>query len=94
MWTIKKLQIQKDADVMGTYTSEDILAELDILSTTQRDGSVSKMAERALLRLQEKLDGYEDGVCLSTSGHINYLIQSATDIRNLSCLFPGWQPWI
>jgi ataxia telangiectasia mutated family protein len=94
MWTIRTLQIQKDTDIIGTYASDDILAELDSLATTQREGSVSKMADRALLRLQEKLDGYEEGVGLSTSGHINYLIQSATDIRNLSCLFPGWQPWI
>nr|QSX72307.1 ATM kinase [Halisarca dujardinii] len=98
MWTLKTGQIQpsckEDADLLATYASGDILAELDSLAATQREGSVSKMADRALLRLQEKLDGYEEGVSLSTSGHINVLIQMATSIENLSCLFPGWQPWI
>ena len=56
--------------------------------------STNKMAERVLLRLQEKLEGIEDGVPLSISGQVNHLIQEATDPANLCVLFPGWQPWI
>ena len=56
--------------------------------------STNKMAERVLLRLQEKLEGIEDGVPLSISGQVNHLIQEATDPANLCSLFPGWQPWI
>ena len=56
--------------------------------------STNKMAERVLLRLQEKLEGIEDGVPLSISGQVNHLIQEATDPANLCRLFPGWQPWI
>ena len=56
--------------------------------------STNKMAERVLLRLQEKLEGIEDGVPLSISGQVNHLIQEATDPDNLCRLFPGWQPWI
>ena len=52
------------------------------------------MAERVLIRLQEKLEGIEDGVPLSVSGQVNHLIQEATDPNNLCMLFPGWQPWI
>ncbi len=54
----------------------------------------NKMAERVLLRLQEKLGGIEDGVPLSVNGQVNRLIQEATDPTNLCVLFPGWQPWI
>lgn len=64
-------------------------------SMADREGSsTNKMAERVLLRLQEKLEGIEDGVPLSISGQVNHLIQEATDPANLCLLFPGWQPWI
>ena len=56
--------------------------------------STNKMAERVLIRLQEKLEGIEEGVPLSISGQVNHLIQEATDPANLCRLFPGWQPWI
>jgi len=52
------------------------------------------MAERVLLRLQEKLEGIEDGTLLSVTGQVNHLIQEAMDPHNLCQLFPGWQAWI
>uniref|UniRef100_UPI00358DFB11 serine-protein kinase ATM-like isoform X2 n=1 Tax=Myxine glutinosa TaxID=7769 RepID=UPI00358DFB11 len=55
---------------------------------------VNQVAERVLLRLGEKLRGVESGSALSVSGQINLLIQQAQDINNLSCLFPGWKPWV
>ena len=109
MWTItpKKLllvqQTEKDADLLTALAQAGstggggggILTELDSMAITQKGTtSASKMAERALFRLQEKLDGYEDGIALSTSGQVNFLLQSATDIVNLSSLFPGWQAWV
>ena len=54
----------------------------------------NKMAERVLRRLHEKLEGEEDGMQLSVSGHVNHLIQEATDPGNLSALFHGWQSWV
>lgn len=63
-------------------------------AASEEEDSTNKMAERVLLRLQEKLEGIEDGVPLSISGQVNHLIQEATDPANLSVLFPGWQPWI
>lgn len=56
--------------------------------------SFNKVAERVLLRLQEKLKGVEEGVVLSIGGQVNLLIQQALDPRNLSRLFPGWQAWV
>ncbi|XP_022251192.1 serine-protein kinase ATM-like [Limulus polyphemus] len=55
---------------------------------------VNKLAERVLLRLQQKLQGVEQDVALSVNGQANYLIQQARDPHNLSRLFPGWQPYI
>ncbi|XP_043928554.1 serine-protein kinase ATM isoform X2 [Protopterus annectens] len=56
--------------------------------------SFNKVAERVLLRLQEKLKGVEEGTVLSVGGQVNLLIQQAMDPKNLSQLFPGWQPWV
>ena len=108
MWTItpKKMMLvqqpEKDVDLL-TALAQGVnvgggaggnLTELDSMVITQKGTSASKMAERALFRLKEKLDGYEDGIALSTSGQVNFLLQSATDIVNLSSLFPGWQAWV
>uniref|UniRef100_A0AAR2J5U2 non-specific serine/threonine protein kinase n=1 Tax=Pygocentrus nattereri TaxID=42514 RepID=A0AAR2J5U2_PYGNA len=56
--------------------------------------SFNKVAERVLLRLQEKLKGVEEGAVLSVGGQVNLLIQQAMDSENLSRLFPGWQAWV
>lgn len=76
----------------------------DILALAERSSSptaaanpgetVNQLAERVLLRLKQKLDGVEQNVHLSVSGHVNLLIQQATDPHNLCKLFPGWQPYM
>lgn len=58
------------------------------------DQSLNKVAERVLMRLQEKLKGVEEGTVLSVSGQVNLLIQQAMDPKNLSRLFPGWKAWV
>uniref|UniRef100_A0A8C9RH35 non-specific serine/threonine protein kinase n=1 Tax=Scleropages formosus TaxID=113540 RepID=A0A8C9RH35_SCLFO len=65
-------------------------AELNATDTQ----SFNKVAERVLLRLQEKLKGVEEGTVLSVGGQVNLLIQQAMDPKNLSRLFPGWQAWV
>ena len=54
----------------------------------------NSMAERALLRVNQKLNGVEEECALSVEGQVNLLIQQATDPARLSCLFDGWQPYI
>ncbi|XP_055888527.1 serine-protein kinase ATM-like isoform X2 [Biomphalaria glabrata] len=54
----------------------------------------NKLAERTLLRLKQKLNGQEGNAQLSISGQVNYLIQKASDPRNLCKLFAGWQPYL
>ncbi|XP_027628659.1 serine-protein kinase ATM isoform X2 [Tupaia chinensis] len=58
------------------------------------DQSLNKVAERVLMRLQEKLKGVEEGTVLSVGGQVNLLIQQAMDPKNLSRLFPGWKAWV
>ncbi|NXI26409.1 ATM kinase, partial [Sterrhoptilus dennistouni] len=58
------------------------------------DQSFNKVAERVLMRLQEKLKGVEEGTVLSVGGQVNLLIQQAMDPKNLSHLYPGWKPWV
>uniref|UniRef100_A0AAY5F543 non-specific serine/threonine protein kinase n=1 Tax=Electrophorus electricus TaxID=8005 RepID=A0AAY5F543_ELEEL len=61
---------------------------------TRDSQSFNKVAERVLLRLQEKLKGVEEGAVLSVDGQVNLLIQQAMDPKNLSRLFHGWQAWV
>lgn len=65
-----------------------------VLHVSSDSQSFNKVAERVLLRLQEKLKGVEEGTVLSVGGQVNLLIQQAMDPKNLSRLFPGWQAWV
>ncbi|XP_033125672.1 serine-protein kinase ATM-like [Anneissia japonica] len=92
-WTISPLKArniqQTDPDASMLSTTLDFDGNGG--SSTEE---VNKMAKRALLRLRQKLQGEEDGVVLSVSGQVSRLIQEARDFKNLSGLFPGWQPWL
>ena len=74
--------------------SSSLIHVVSFKSTGATQDSVNKPAERVLLRLQQKLQGVEDGMQLSLSGQVNHLIQEARNPKNLSHLFPGWQPFI
>ncbi|XP_058790954.1 serine-protein kinase ATM [Phymastichus coffea] len=54
----------------------------------------NKLAERALLRVQQKLQGIEEGVSSSIPGQVTRLIQQARDPVNLCRLFAGWQAYL
>lgn len=69
-------------------------SDADVPLNSDKSTNVNKVAERVLMRLQQKLQGIEDGVQLSLVGQINHLIQEAQDPKNLCKLFPGWQPYI
>ncbi|GFT76845.1 serine-protein kinase ATM, partial [Nephila pilipes] len=62
------------------------------LSNSQNE--VNTLAERALMRLQQKLQGLEEGVAMSTEGQVNLLIQQARDPNNLCRIYAGWQPYL
>lgn len=55
---------------------------------------VNKIAARALYRIEQKLQGIEEGSVFSVEGQTSILIQRARDPDNLCRLFPGWQPYL
>ncbi|XP_033207323.1 serine-protein kinase ATM-like isoform X2 [Belonocnema kinseyi] len=65
-------------------------------SSDGTDGSVeiNKFANRALLTVQQKLQGIEEGVTLSVEGQVERLIQQARDPSNLCLIFQGWQAYL
>ncbi|XP_019467813.1 serine-protein kinase ATM-like [Meleagris gallopavo] len=97
-WTmnpLKALYLQQrpedEADMSSTLGADPRACKRKASSDDQ---SFNKVAERVLMRLQEKLKGVEEGTVLSVGGQVNLLIQQAMDPKNLSRLFPGWKPWV
>lgn len=56
--------------------------------------ATNKSAEKALLRIEQKLQGTEEGLMSSVSGQVERLIQQAHDPINLCRLYYGWQPYL
>ncbi|XP_054829190.1 serine-protein kinase ATM [Eublepharis macularius] len=97
-WTmnpLKALYLQQrpedETDVSGSLDPANQECNTKASSDTQ---TFNKVAERVLMRLQEKLKGVEEGTVLSVGGQVNLLIQQAMDPKNLSRLFPGWKAWV
>ena len=54
-------------------------------------------ANRAISKISEKLQGYEEGTRgekQSVEGQVQLLINSARDPDNLCRLYEGWAPWL
>jgi len=54
-------------------------------------------ANRAITKIQEKLQGYENGTigeCQAVEGQVQLLINAARDHDNLCSLYFGWAPWV
>ena len=51
-------------------------------------------AERALMRVEAKLQGKEEDKYNSIEGQVERLITQATSGHNLCRLFHGWQPYL
>ena len=87
-----------DEDFSGTPSGDEELFDYYKRSggekSSQEKSSGNKMAERALLRVRQKLNGTENGIVLSVSGQVNHLINEAREPKNLSKLFYGWQAWV
>nr|XP_040032849.1 serine-protein kinase ATM [Gasterosteus aculeatus aculeatus] len=98
-WTMNPLKafyLQHDEQQELNATLGSTMGGVDMDSHRKPSDSQSfnKVAERVLLRLQEKLKGVEEGTVLTVGGQVNLLIQQAMDPKNLSRLFPGWQAWV
>lgn len=60
------------------------------------DQDLNSMAERALCRVEEKLDGkhVSRSESISVKRHVEILIKEATNEKLLCRLFVGWQPYL
>ncbi|XP_050594170.1 serine-protein kinase ATM isoform X2 [Bombus affinis] len=65
-----------------------------LVENNQCSKATNKTAERALLRIEQKLQGTEEGLASSVSGQVERLIQEAHDPMNLCRLYCGWQPYL
>ncbi|KAA8540818.1 hypothetical protein F0562_024781 [Nyssa sinensis] len=81
---LKALQRQKETD-------DDLETSLD---DSQSEYEGNKDATRALMRVKQKLDGYEEGEMRSVHGQVQQLIQDAIDPDRLCHLYPGWGAWL
>ncbi|CAN8254904.1 unnamed protein product [Cochlearia groenlandica] len=81
---LKALQRQKETEDYDGVNVEGL----------QEDFEGNKDATRALMRVKQKLDGYEDGEMRSVHGQAQQLIQDAIDTDRLSHMFPGWGAWM
>lgn len=90
---LKALRLQKD-DQGGI--DNGLNASGDQPDEEEEDVASNDAAARALIRVRQKLEGFEDpnGNALSIEGQVKHLISEAQDPRNLCRLFPGWAPWL
>ena len=54
-------------------------------------------ADRAIAKIHEKLQGYEDGTSgehKTVAGQVKLLINEARDRDNLCMMYGGWAPWM
>lgn len=88
-WTVSPAQAysrQKEPD--GTN------ATMDCGDEEEEQVPVNVSAERALLRLKEKLEGREDGNVASVESQVEKLLQQARNPENLCRLYCGWQAYL
>jgi len=97
-WNIspeKARKLQRETSKIDSDSIQVMLpTQLDEQTHGNDDSDKNKAAERVLVRLEQKLTGYEDHTYLGCEGQVNYLIQEARSVRNLCKLFVGWQPWL
>uniref|UniRef100_F6RJ65 non-specific serine/threonine protein kinase n=2 Tax=Ciona intestinalis TaxID=7719 RepID=F6RJ65_CIOIN len=91
----KARTLQRNVDATLDCSLSSTLSTYSTRADVQSDANnTNKLAERVLLRLQEKLQGTEEGSVLSVRGQVNMLIQQASDPMRLCQLFAGWQPYL
>lgn len=89
---MKALNMQRNRD--DEESDSENKANVDVVQGSTNNANRNLDAERILLRLSEKLQGYEDGELLSVKGQVSKLIVQATDPALLSKMFFGWQAYL
>ena len=86
-------QRQRDRDAADERGGEDGSgAEGGADGGAPQEGNLD--AERALMRVAQKLDGYEGSELRSIEGQVQQLLQDAQDPEKLCAMYPGWAAWV
>ena len=86
-------QRQRDRDAADERGGEDGRgAEGGAEGGAPQEGNLD--AERALMRVAQKLDGYEGSELRSVEGQVQQLLQDAQDPEKLCAMYPGWAAWV
>lgn len=88
--TVSTVHYSEEGKREGVFNGSVLLKK--IVAIDEMPSNIS--AERALIRLKEKLQGTEDGSVKSVEGQVGRLIQQARDPENLCRLFNGWQAYL
>jgi ataxia telangiectasia mutated family protein len=96
-WSLSPVQArkrQKSQDVLDDDIVARNAAEMNHASESHSFGRDA--AERTLLRIKNKLNGFEDptGEPLGVEGQVELCINEARSYENLSRMFHGWAPWL
>lgn len=109
VWTVTSAEANKrqtdDENDLSNLSSESQEGNLSSIITEtvkpllivfifSENATVNITAERALLRLREKLQGTELGHSTSIEHQVATLIQQAVDPANLCKLYCGWQAYL
>lgn len=72
------------------------MEETDSILTFNLEQHVNTLAERAIMRLDEKLDGkhYSSSEVSTVKVQVEMLIREAMNKRSLSQMFHGWQAYL
>jgi ataxia telangiectasia mutated family protein len=74
--------------------NSDISSNVGIPTITESDNDA---ATRTIAKINEKLQGYEEGTFgeqQTVEGQVRLLINAARNPDNLCSLFVGWMPWL
>ncbi len=85
---IEEEEVTKKIGVHGNDTS---------LQNVMINEDKNDAASRAIAKIEEKLQGYENGTtgeCQTVEGQVQLLINAARDPDNLCTLYFGWAPWV
>eukprot|EP00914_Ancora_sagittata_P028163 GHVO01055391.1.p1 GENE.GHVO01055391.1~~GHVO01055391.1.p1 ORF type:complete len:208 (-),score=24.35 GHVO01055391.1:90-713(-) len=94
-WTLSPAKAMRQVQDHRSNDGDNTVGSIhedDTSADTKIEGNI--VAERALMRLRQKLEGRENGAQLNHQGQVNLLIQEAMDPRNLSKIYEGWEPYL
>lgn len=96
-WNLTPVEARKRQAAEDFDGEEDTVKEKASGLTAQLPMDQNKEAAKAIAKIKEKLQGYEDstsGEQHGVLGQVLLLVNSAQDADNLCRMFPGWSPWI